>query len=99
MRYENVNYQETPEGDIIPDYRAGHGNQPGYPGGDDMQPDYFYDKGASTEYYQNEPDPYKTPSQIEDRTPEPVRCGDCGASGGCIHLGFRSNGTGYTKGN
>ncbi len=25
-------------------------------------------------------------------------CGDCGASGGCAHMGYRRNGKGYTKG-
>lgn len=38
----NHNFIETPDGDIMPSYAAGHGNQPYYPHVDTEQPDFFH---------------------------------------------------------
>lgn len=40
------------------------------------------------------------PSILISRSEEKkaVICADCGATGGCAHMGTRRNGTGYTKG-
>ena len=36
-------------------------------------------------------------NEAKNRTQSPV-CADCGATGGCAHMGFRRDGSGYTKG-
>ncbi len=93
----NPNFLETPEGDIVPNYSPGHGNQPAYSGKDTEQPDFFHSEIQHDEPTDATPAVNYAEEPKESTTP-PAICGDCGIAGGCAHMGISKSGKGYTKG-